>query len=276
MIRTRLETSHESKDDLPMNAGPGRGARTATEEPFSSRYDEVIQSPQMRALYGESGYFNVGFWARGATDLVTACDEMVDQLAAAVPPGAGVLLDVGCGLGAGTRRLAAKFPHAKVVGVNISTWQLLQARQRGLRFGVVSDAALLGFADLSADAILACESAQHFHTRAAFLREAMRVLKPGGTIALADMLFHDREPVGSWMLPPENAVRSPQEYGALLGQVGFSEVEVRDVTDVTWIPYCREMQRVFRGHEDILARIRDSLCHYVLGFARKPGRIVQP
>ena len=57
---------------------------------------------------------------------------------------------------------------------------------------VVMDATRLGFASGSVDAVVALEAAQHFDTRAAFLGEALRVLRPGGTIALADMLFTDR------------------------------------------------------------------------------------
>jgi ubiquinone/menaquinone biosynthesis C-methylase UbiE/uncharacterized protein YbaR (Trm112 family) len=260
--------SYSIENGIPLlidGAGPG-----IAEEAFAGRYDEVIRSPQMRALYGDSGYFNVGLWDGAPASLAQACDAMVDALAASVPEGARVILDIGCGVGAGTVRLQGAFPDAAVVGVNISLWQLLEARRRGLRRAAVSDAARLGILDGVADAVIACESPQHFDTRADFLAEALRVLRPGGTIALADMLFHDEEPVGRWMLPEENRVSSPADYARLLEHAGFAAVEVSDVTETSWRPYCREMERVFAGNEEALRRIEESLSRYVLAFARKP------
>src|SRR4051794_3391246 len=96
------------------------------------RYDEILRSPRMRALYGDSGYFNVGYWDQGIDTLASACDRMVDEIAAAIPADARRIADIGCGLGAGTLRLASLFPEALVLGCNISHWQLLQARDRGV------------------------------------------------------------------------------------------------------------------------------------------------
>src|SRR5688572_21328698 len=94
---------------------------------FARRYDALIAEPRMRKLYGASGYFNVGYWTADTVDLAAACDQLVDEMAAVIPPDAQVIVDVGCGLGAGTRRLAEKFPRAVVLAVNLSTWQLTAA-----------------------------------------------------------------------------------------------------------------------------------------------------
>jgi MPBQ/MSBQ methyltransferase len=238
---------------------------------LATRYDAVIASPRMRALYGDSGYFNVGYWEPGITGLPEACDRLVDELASTVPADAGTILDVGCGLGAGSVRLAERFPAALVMGINISPSQLAQAQARGVRTVVAMDAARLALADGCADAVLAVESPQHFDTRTAFLAEARRVLRPGGTIALADMLFRDREPVGTWMLPPANSdIASPEAYADALARAGFDAIEVRDATEVCWRPYCVQVRRVFDGNDDVVDAIEQSLAHYVLAFARSP------
>jgi ubiquinone/menaquinone biosynthesis C-methylase UbiE len=194
---------------------------------------------------------------------------MVDEIASAVPQDAAVILDVGCGLGAGTRRLADRFPRSLVAGVNVSLWQLTQACARGVRSAVAADATKLAIGTGTADAVLAIESAEHFDTREDFFREAHRVLRPGGVLALADMLFHEGDEITDWMLLPRHRVRTIGEYEEAMRQAGFTGVTVRDITARSWTPYCAAMLRVFQGHEDVLQKIEDSLAHYVLAFARR-------
>lgn len=56
-----------------------------------------------------------------------------------IPDEAELILDVGCGLGAGTWRLEELYPRARVVGINVSPWQVAQAKKRGVE-AVVMDA----------------------------------------------------------------------------------------------------------------------------------------
>ena len=236
---------------------------------FAKHYDDVIREPRLRALYGESGYFNVGYWEEGCQDLSSACDRMVDTLAAAVPDGARAILDIGCGVGAGSARLELLFPEARLIAGNLSHWQLTEARRRGVQAAIVMDAARLPIASAALDAVIAVESAQHFDTRALFFAEAHRALRPGGTIAMADMLFHDREPIGAWMLPAENQIATPEAYAARLAAAGFVDVEVRDVTERTWRPFCAAMRDVFRGAEEAVEAYDKSLSFYLIATARK-------
>jgi len=53
---------------------------------FAARYDTLLAEPRIRALYGDSGYFNVGYWVDGARELVAACDRLVDEVGSAAPP----------------------------------------------------------------------------------------------------------------------------------------------------------------------------------------------
>jgi MPBQ/MSBQ methyltransferase len=237
---------------------------------FVSDYDALLHHPRMRALYGDSGYFNVGYWAEGVASLRDACDRLVDELAASIPPEPDLIIDVGCGLGAGTRRLADRFPGALVVGGNLSHWQLLQTRSRGVEAVVAMDAARLPFATGCATAVTAIESPQHFDTRSRFLAEARRVLQPGGILAMADMLFHERAVIGDWMLPAANQVQDLAAYEALLGAAGFEAVHVRDATDICWQPFCDAMRPLLEGQSDRLDALRRSVSHYVLAIARVP------
>jgi cyclopropane fatty-acyl-phospholipid synthase-like methyltransferase len=240
---------------------------------FATQYDDLIREPFLAALYGDSGYFNVGYWYDGCGELTLACDRLVDMLAAAVPVDARAILDIGCGVGAGTARLATHFPKARLIAGNLSHWQLTQARQRGVREPVVMNATRLAIASGALDAVIAMESAQHFNTRERFFAEAFRALRPGGTFVLADMLFNDREPIGSWMLPPENRVGTTEEYAALLASAGFVDIEVRDITERTWRPFCDLMRVGIPGGEQFVTTYENSLDIYLMATARKaPAR----
>ncbi|HEX2763391.1 MAG TPA: methyltransferase domain-containing protein [Allosphingosinicella sp.] len=236
---------------------------------FADRYDDIIRHPQMRALYGDSGYFNVGYWVDGIEDQPQACRRLVEEIARAIPADARLILDVGCGVGAATRQLALMFPDAEVVGCNLSAWQLAEAQARGVGRVIEMDAAHMPVASDTVDVVIALESAQHFDTRELFLREAHRVLRPGGTVVVADMLFADREAIGSWMLPAENFVASPSAYANLLNRLGFSHVEVEDVADRTWRPHCAMMRTLSPGHSGRIDAFERSLAHYVLASGRK-------
>lgn len=236
---------------------------------FAARYDALFAEPRIRALYGDSGYFNVGYWVDGAHDLAAACDRMVDEVASPVPAGAAVILDVGCGLGAGTRRLGDRFPRSLVAGLNVSLWQLTQARARGVAAAIAGDATTLPIGSETADAVLAIESAEHFDTREDFFAEARRVLRPGGVLSLADMIFHEGDAIAEKMLLPRHRVRTIAEYEQAMRRAGFTGVTVRDITAQSWTPYCVAMQRVFEGHDEALRTIERSLAHYVLAFARR-------
>jgi cyclopropane fatty-acyl-phospholipid synthase-like methyltransferase len=236
---------------------------------FAARYDALLAEPRIRALYGESGYFNVGYWIDGARDLVAACNRMVDEVASTVPAGAAVILDAGCGLGAGTRRLADRFPGSIVAALNLSLWQLTQTRAREVSAAVAADATTLPIRSETVDAVLAIESAEHFDTREDFFAEARRVLRPGGVISLADMIFREGDEITDWMLLPKRRVRTIGEYEESMRRAGFSGVTVRDITARSWTPYCQEMLKVYGGHEDVVRKIEGSLAHYVLAFGRR-------
>lgn len=105
------------------------------------------------------------------------------------------LLDLGCGPGESTFALARAFTgEAEVVGIDLYRAMVARARRRhrrrhrdltGVRFEV-ADATHLPFAERSFDLAIGHSFLYLVRDRAAVLREARRVLRPGGQLLLME------------------------------------------------------------------------------------------
>ncbi|KAM9009928.1 putative methyltransferase [Ara ararauna] len=98
---------------------------------------------------------------------------------------AELVVDVGCGSGQGTRFLAEHFK--KVVGTDISEAQIQEAREGPSMPNVsysVCPAEELPFTDASVD-LLTSFTAAHWFDLEKFMREAKRVVRPGGCVAIS-------------------------------------------------------------------------------------------
>ena len=101
------------------------------------------------------------------------------------------VLDVGCGIGGTTRYLAEKRAQWTVTGISISPEQVRRATELALTREVNNcdfrccDAMNMPFPDNSFDVVWTCESAEHMPDKNLFIRECVRVLKPGGKLVLA-------------------------------------------------------------------------------------------
>ena len=104
--------------------------------------------------------------------------SLVDAL---LPPGSGLLLDLGCGTGRHHGLLDAL--GYSVIGADLSTDQLRRARGRG-EVCVRSEAGRLPFADHMFRAVATIMTATDFEDLATVLREAHRVVARGGHLVL--------------------------------------------------------------------------------------------
>jgi 2-polyprenyl-3-methyl-5-hydroxy-6-metoxy-1,4-benzoquinol methylase len=109
-------------------------------------------------------------------------------LVACVPPNAARLLDVGCGLGGLTRRLAAG--GRSVIGVDLSPEMIERARRAtpstcSVEF-VCGEFLGLAFGSVGFDCVISAATLHHLPSEAA-IRRMVDLLRPGGRLIVHDL-----------------------------------------------------------------------------------------
>ena len=214
-------------------------------------------------LFGSQPFANYGYWPRSGMTMEQAAEELSDLVArsAGIGPGDRVL-DVGCGYGAPAVAYTRRYRPAAVTGIDITEIRIQTGREHVARHGLsdiitlqLGDATRLDFKDASFNKLIAVECAFHFDTRRDFMLEAARVLEPGGTLALTDMIprrgidpkiylkGHPTFYSGFCIDNPGNAYDA-DVYANYLREAGFTDIRIESIVEQTRSPFADAMEQV--------------------------------
>jgi len=135
------------------------------------------------------------------------------------------VLEVGTGAGFDAEALLQRFPNWVLVATDFDPEMVALARQRLSRFGSrvrlqAADATALPFADRSFDLVISLLVWHHVGDWPSATREAARVLRPGGSLLLADIYGHRRLGVVG-QLVADLPTYSKDALASALSQAGF-------------------------------------------------------
>ena len=196
--------------------------------------DQVIQSAAGKQLQQE---FNQWAAAGRGDDMEAHHSDITDQTIVLMHLNAlDRVLDLGCGTGWASRRLARLVPDGEVVGIDVADEMLRRAEQASQRLKNVryiwGSAEKIPAKDNYFTKVLSVESFYYYGDQGRALDELHRVMALAGTLFILINLYKDNHYSLRWVdeLKVPVQARSEAEYKDLLEQHGFA-AQTRRIPD---------------------------------------------
>jgi SAM-dependent methyltransferase len=147
------------------------------------------------------------------------------------------VLDVGCGSGWLSRRIARMAPEGRVVGMDISDEMIRLARRTSAEYEnilyVNGEVAEIPWEANFFHHAISVESAYYWPDPAAGMREIFRVLRPGGAAWVLINYYRDNVHCHQWgpLLGVTTQLLAAEEWMEMMRAAGFAEVAAERVVD---------------------------------------------
>ncbi|NKF21407.1 class I SAM-dependent methyltransferase [Solimonas marina] len=258
---------------------------------YSAHTQDVIEHYRRRHtvrgdLFGEQPFANYGYWTRDGMTIEQAAEALTQLVASSAGLGPGDrVLDVGCGYGAGAVSYMRRCQPDAIVGIDVTDIRIDEGQRYVARHGFaerielqLGDATKMAFADASFDKVVSVECAFHFDTRRDFLREAARVLVPGGTLTLTDMIprrgvdpraYLRGRPIPNGGICLDNLANAydADVYAGHLREAGFTHIRIESIIDWTRMRFVDALQAlasaVVGERQEQLRRAVANLRHHI-------------
>ena len=190
--------------------------------------------------------------------LATAQRQIGEMLWETLPPITSKILDMGCGTGYWTQRLAKRYPQAHITGLDIAPGMLEQARQRHGESicWQPGDAAALPFGDHSFDLAFSNLAVQWCRDIGAVMSELYRVLTLGGQAHITTLLPGTLGEIAVAWQRPEALLKTPNRANVeqAIGNSGLTITQQTATIERFYYPNLNAVMASIKGVGAQLAR----------------------